>query len=546
MNVVRGAAWLLLALILTGCLSSQTSEEPERPSPSSSLIEPTPSAATQSSLRWALARPVTLVPTFAVDSSSLTVVDALFDSLTHVDEDGTPVPAAASSWRVNSRSTAWTFTLRPDASFHDGTPVTAEDFRRAWEEGVGNDSLSSHLRDVRGFEDFRAGRAARLDGVRAVGERSLQVLLERPRSDFAVVVAHPALAPVPASAWDDLGAFGRRPIGNGPFAITEDWTGDFIRARAAENWSNGDGTGPHIDEVLFRFTDAASGFVAFQQGRVDIADIPAGALTAARQRYGEADDMGGGVWTDEAAELYMLGMNTTKPPFDDVSVRRALSFAIDRTAIVDLVPDDNARVARSLAPATLPGAASSTCSTCLHAPGAAERVFEDREIRRLELWVNMEGAHREVADTIAEALDAVGVRLVIREVTFDTFVEAVESGEAELFRYGWAAEHPSLEDAIAPLIRTSTGTLQSGNPGRYTNSEVDALVDDALRTSDPAQRRELLHTAERIALGRQQAVIPLMFARERLIVAERVEGFGIGPTGRTDITALRLRRPSGE
>lgn len=539
MIAVRGAAPLLLALVLAGCLPSQTAETPDRPPQPSALIEPESGSITQSTLRWALPAPVSLVPPFAVDQSSMTVTDALFDSLTSVDENGEPVGAAATTWRVNSRSTMWTFTLRTDGSYHDGTPVTADDFRRAWQEGIRTNTLSAHLRDVLGFEEFRSGEADDLTGIRVLGDRTLQVILARPRADFAVTVSHPSLAPVPPSAWEDIGSFSRRPIGNGPFTVVEDWTGEFVRARAADTWRPGDG-GPHVDEVLFRFTDAASGFVAFQQGRVDIAEIPGGAIAAARTRYGDAVDGGGGVWTTTAPELYMLGMNTTKPPFDDVAVRRALSFAVDRSAIVDTMPDDNARIARSLAPETLPGSVPSTCSACLHAPGAAERVFEERGVRRLHLWVNSEGGHRDVAEALVDALAEVGVRLIIREVDFEEFVERIESGDAELFRYGWAAEHPSLEDMVAPLIRTSSGEMASGNPGRYTNPEVDALVDEALATTDEDERRDLLHAAERIAVGRDQSVIPLMFTRTRTIVADRVTGFELGPTGRVDLPTVQI------
>jgi oligopeptide transport system substrate-binding protein len=497
-------------------------------------------------LRWALPPPATLIPPLAADPESLTVVGALFDPLTRVDTDGIPSPLAASSWRSNEQATVWTFRLRAGAVFHDGSPVEATDVARSWEEGVRRGRLASHLQDVRGFSEVRAGDSEEFSGLLVQGSRTLQVFLDRPRADFAAVVAHPSLAPIPADAWADEQAFDRRPIGNGPFEVSEHGSGgSFVRARRASAWSNG--RAPMVDEVLFRFGDPASAFVAFQQGRVDIAEVPAGGVDAAREHFGDADERGGGgLYTGAASELYMLAMNTNEPPFDDVTVRRALSFALDRDALVELVPDQNAFPARSLAPPTVAGAQASPCSTCMHAPAPAARLFQETGVDRLELWIDTEGGHERIADEIAAALAEVGVTLTIRAEPFDEFVEAVDSGQARLFRYGWSAEHPTLDEMVVPLIRSSSGGVATGNPGGYANADVDAFLEQAQATTDLEARTGLLHSAENLALGREQAVVPLLFLRQRLAVGERVDGFAVGPTGRVDLTRVRVRPLDGD
>lgn len=527
-------------MLLGACTQSPEGAAPAPSGPS--LLAPDEAGEpARTTLRWALDPPSAVVPPLAADPTGLIVADALFDGLTRLDEDGAAAPAAAVRWRSNADATVWTFTLRPGAVYHDGSPVTAADVKLAWEEGLRRGVIAAHLQDVAGFPAFAAGEADTVRGVIARGSRTLQVLLHRPRADFAEVVAHPSLAPVPSAAWlGDEQSFRTRPVGNGPFEVVEDWGGGpFLRARAAPGWSNG--PAPEIDEVLFRFTDPASGFIAFQQGRADVATVPQGAMAAATDRYGEAgtDGQEAGVVRSEAAEVYLLALNHAVPPFDEVAVRRAVSMAIDRAAIVDRMPDANAVIAQGLAPSTVPGSAPGACAMCVYAPDSARRMFALHGVTELEFWVNREGGHEAVAEEIAEAMAAAGVELTVRAVPFSEFVAAVETGEAALFRYGWAAEHPTLDDLLVPLLSSGSVGLAGGNPGGYGDPDVDELLAQA-RSERSSGRLETLRAAERLALGRDQAVIPVMFTRHRLVVDERVSGFAVDATGRADLTRVRV------
>lgn len=543
---MRGARLLplLLALLLAACLadSEPPADDEEVSEAAERLLAPhNEQEADPRTLRWALAPPSEIVPPLAADRSALVITDALFDGLTRM-ERGEPVPAAAEDWTSNGNGSVWTFRLRQGATFHDGSPVTAADVARSWEEGVRRGHIAPHLEDVVGHDALRAGEANALEGLHIRGQRTLHVFLERPRADFAAVVAHPTLAPLP-EAWEDgEEALRAQPIGNGPFEVAEEWSGSaFVRARRNESWANG--RAPAIDELLFRFTDASSGFVAFQQDRVDVAEVPGGGLDAALEQFGEADGAThqSGVIRAPAAQIYLLAMNAEEPPFDDPALRRALSFALDRERIADRVPDGNALPARGLAPAAIEGARVSSCTTCWHVPSTAARTFEDRGIEALELWVNEEGAHDAVADEIAGALAEVGVTLTVRSVPYAAFTDAIESGRAKLFRYGWSAEHPTLEDMVGPLLHSREPGLGTGNPGGYANPDVDRLLGQAYASTDPERRIELLQAAETLAVGREQAVIPVMFTRHRLVVGERVQGFRMGPTGQVDLARIRLR-----
>ncbi len=523
----RLGALLVLLLALVACRGEEeAAREP--------LLDEPPEAGGPPAtvLRWAVGEVEAIVPPLATSTDELRIADAVFDGLTRLDEDLEPAPALAEHWRHDARAKVWTFRIRPDATFHDGTPVTAADVRFTWEEGVREGRVAPHLRDVRGYEPLARGEADGLDGVLVHGERTLQVLLERPRADLAVVLAHPSLAPVPEATYRaDPEGFAGQPVGAGAYEVREPWSpGAFARLHRREGRQ-----GP--EEVLFRFTDPTTGYIAFQQGRVDLATVPEGALAEAEERYGLAEDgrTGPGVLGGEAAQVYLLGLRLDAPPFDETAVRRALSFAIDRDALVEGVADEAAAIARGLTPRSVPGGAASSCSTCLHAPNAAERVFAERGIDALELWIDRGGGHRLLAERLQADLAAVGVTLEVREVGTAELYDAIEDGRAALYRYGWTLEHPSPEDVVVPLLHSASAGLAGGNPGGFASEEVDDLIDEALATTDREERFALLRSAETLGLGREQATIPLLFPTGRLVVGERVEGFAAEPTGRADL-----------
>ena len=143
-----------------------------------------------------------------------------------------------SSWEPNQDATVWTFHLNPNGRFSDGSGVTADDFVYAWNRVANPKTVSTstgqpdpsmisyHLAFVSGFSEMASGKTDRLAGVRALDELTLEVRLDEPFADFEYVVAHPALAPVPAKYVEagveydgETIAFGEMPVGNGPFQM---------------------------------------------------------------------------------------------------------------------------------------------------------------------------------------------------------------------------------------------------------------------------------------------------------------------------------------
>jgi oligopeptide transport system substrate-binding protein len=544
MRRLAGVLLLLLAACQTPPAEGPAAPASPSPTPVTLPTDQQTDREQRTTLRYAIGEPGAIVPHDAIDADSLVVVSALFEPLTTHDPGLTVVPAAAVRWRAQNDATEWAFILRRGATFHDGSPVTAEDFVYSWNLAAREGDAGYHLAAVEGYEAVASGAADSLTGLEADGEHVLRVRLRHPYADFPSVVAHPALAPVPRRAWEaDPQAFAERPIGNGPFAMAEDRArGRFIRLTRADGWRDDDR--PHVAEVLFQILAPDSAYLAFQQGRLDVSPLPPGALANAVEQFGESPDGygGSGVLTGDLPILYYLGFDITQSPFDDVDVRRAVSLAIDAERIARETLEGNTTIARSAVPPAVPRARPRSCLTCRHDPERAAAVFEDRGIEQLELWFNRHGGHEEVARLVREDLAAVGVRVVFRTEEFGDYLQTLARGDAGLFRFGWALDYPTLDESLFPLFHSQSmppGEL-AHNYGRYRSGEVDELLTAARATMDPDERRLLFLRAETIIL-RDQAIVPIMGYRHRVVVSDRLEGFVLNALGLPNIAEVRVR-----
>ena len=535
--------WAVVIALLTACDPAEVGA----PQATAGAVAPSAAASVApagGTLRWAIRRPAAIVPGEATDDAGLLVVDALFDSLTRVDVDGEVHPAAAVRWRSSDDGRRWRFTLRRDARYHDGTLVRARDFAASWAHTVGLGLTGSHLQDVVGYRAVRTGRTDRLAGVRAVDGTTLEVSLRRPMMDLPALVAHPTLAPVPAGA-TTVRRFADQPVGNGPYRLAERWgRGQFIRVQRDRAWHNGpsERSSAKAQEIVFRIIDTDAAYVAFQQGRVDVAPLPAGARRQALQTYGPADQgRGPGVVDAPSPVLYFLAFQVHAPPWDDVDVRRAFSRAIDRAALVDAQRDLELDPARWIVPPALQQLTPAVCDTCLHLPSLAADAFRRAGVTEVTLTIDAEGGHERVARRIRADLADVGVAVTVDTLPFEAYLAGIEAGEVALYRFGWQAQYPSAGAMLEPVVRSGAPRERGdgANYGGYADDRVDELLDRARRAASARRRQQLWLRAEERAL-RDQAIVPLFSFRQRTVISERVRDLVVTPWGTATPERARL------
>lgn len=546
-------ALVVLALLVGGCDPVADPEPVIPPTPSPAPSEGTPAAGV--TFRWAIGEPRGITPPQLDGPDSTAVVDALFDSLTDVDVSGAPVPAAAGEWSHDERATTWTFRIRSDAAFHDGTPVTSTSFAVAWNRLVAGGAMGHLLRDVVGHGAVAAGSLDRMSGVRTPSPDVVQVSLVRPRGDLPILLSHPALGPVQHERIvADPAAYGDQPVGNGPFRMAEPWAhDDFIRTTRWEGWvPTGDGAGVAdptsggVTELLFRISDLDEGFLALRQGRRDLAVVPPEARELAAELFGTADaaaDAPRLVITD-VPSTYLLVLDPDVPPYDDPLVREAVQLLVDRQAIAGLRSLGGLVPATWVRPPVLWPASAGICELCTFNPRGAVDRLEDAGVEQLTFAFDAGGGHDEIRDVLRADLSDLGVALVSNRrgpaPPFGEYVERLAEGDTGMFRLTVTADVPSSLELLHPLLHSSSTPANGGlNFTGYDDPQVDALLEQAARTVDHERRERLLRRVEDIAVNRDHVLVPVVGLQQAFVAGETIRPFPVDPFGRVDVARLR-------
>jgi oligopeptide transport system substrate-binding protein len=480
-------------------------------------------------VRVAISPPATLDPMRLADPGSVLVVRQLFEGLTRWDPVGRwVVPAAAASWTVSDGGTTFEFKLREGMTFHNGTPVTARDFKFAFNRIARKSNASDlayTLDRVQGFVEFnQLGQGSGLKGVTAVDDLTLRIRLSEPHYDFPAVLTHPGLVPVPRDAVRETNRFVRAPIGNGPFRIADQWEpgGDVVLDAYAGNKGR-----PAIDRIHFvPYANPADSWSSFERGQIDIAEVPLG-------EFGDASETYGSDGTMPFLAGYYYGVNLRAGALRDIRLRRAVNFAVDRATIADEVYGGNMQVPRGVVPRGMPGFDGDVCeSLCAFAPDKARSLVEKlpKKSRSVRLEFTKGRPHGEVARIVAQDLRDAGLRVKLRRFEFGEYLTHLTRGSGRMYRYGWLAEYPDPDVFLTPLF-------DSGSPENYSGFQsdvVDGLLDRARAEIDPVRRLDLYRRAEREILKRVP-VIPIGSFVTHWAAQARVAGLEFDTVGGFDL-----------
>lgn len=527
--------------------------------------------------------PVSLDPRFVVDLEGELVVGAVFEPLVRLDDRQRIVAAAAHSWTIDDAGTTYRFELR-NAFFHDGSPVTAYDFKRTFDSIADGSAVpASPLRDlVEGIVGARTSGSVGggLSGVQIESDEVLTIRLEEPDVAFMTRLAHPSLGPLPVAASDDPEAFAEQPIGNGPFMMVEPRTrGAFIRLTADPDHHRQ----PKLDEVLVTFylddPSATRQWQDLASGALHVTRVTPSRFDEAVATFGMSPDgyTGPGLLNGVTTTIYAYAFDVTRPPFDDRDARVAWSLAIDRDRLADGVMRGSRAAASSLVPPSIPGHQANVCDACRRDPELAAALWEAALARwtadgeaagagrddpgeheeatppgaqaggdddleappTITLYHPRGASHAAIAEQMAADLEStLRVRIILRAHNLDRFVAAVRNGEAQVFRLGWEPSEPDPGAYLAPLLHSRE--LERFNLTGWSSPEVDALLDDARRSTSLGAAMVRYREAERLMLD-AMPVMPLLYYRHSAVVSDAVEGFTWEPTGRIDLTRVSLR-----
>ena len=474
-------------------------------------------------------------PALQDDYSSATTVAQVYESLTAIDAAGVVQPALAASWSVEDGGRRVLFTLRPAIVFSDGSPITAQNVVASWLrllDPAKPSPLASLLSDVTGANERLAGKGgADAVGITAQGDRVI-VDFRRPASYFPAVAATPSLAvlPAPGVAFDGP-TLPEGLMASGAYLPVEQ-TATGIRLEANPRYWAG---APAL-KVIEIVTDLGglSRVEAFDQDLIDYSslggyDSSVGAFDAGWIRYDAT--LGPQLLSRFESSVDYYGFDTTRPPFDDVRVRRAFAQAVDWHRIVQLTTPD-AVPATSLLPPGMIGR-SGTDFTPDYDPDAARALLADAgydggvgfpDVALLTQGIVWEGLSGPV---VAELRRVLGVHVRQESTSGDYSARLAAPDRPAFWAMSWVADYPSPQDFLGLLLETGS----TNNYGHWSDPAYDAALAAAAATGDSAAQTAGYDRAQAL-LKAEVPVIPVAYhdgwaLARRGLVGTGTSGMGI-------------------
>ncbi|UWP98974.1 peptide ABC transporter substrate-binding protein [Aliiroseovarius crassostreae] len=434
-------------------------------------------------------------PQIVEDVTGSEIVRDLFEGLYNQDKDGNLVPGAATGFTTNEDKTVYTFTLRDNAKWSDGTPVTAGDFVYAWRRLADPATASEYqwyveVMNLKNAGPVMAGEAPLEDlGVKAIDGHTLEVTLESSLPYFALTTTHTSTFPSPKWAIEKHGADWIKPeniVVNGAYKLTEHVANErSVRERNEMYWDN---ENTIIDKtVALVINDENVALTRYMAGELDRTEIPAGQYPSLK----ESNPDEATAFPRLCSYYYTINVSENAPEFlKDVRVRQALSYAINRDIIVDKVLQGGQTPAYTFTPGAtakfqVPSVEYATWTQSERNAKAAELMaeagYDKSNPLELTLIYNTSEAHKKVAIAVSQMWkQALGVKVSLENQEWKTFLNTRGEQNYEIARAGWCGDYNEASTFL-DLVQSGSGY----NDAKYNNAEVDALLKDAKTMDDP-------------------------------------------------------------
>ena len=462
-------------------------------------------------LTWRVVNdPPALDPAHANITTSARGANLYAEPLVEISEDGQGIiPMLAESWEINEDSTVWTFHLRKGVKFHKtgykgeptangGREFIASDVKYTFDRLIKEKSARAYfLNQIKGYQDFFDGKADTWAGVEVVDDHTVRFTLSEPYAPFLAALSYTSFYIIPKEDVEKLGKdFNFRPVGTGPFVVY-DWQHDSkVVYKKNDGYWMKDAEGrqlPYLDGLeLVVIPDNSVAFLEFKKGNIDVLpDIP-------NEFHGEiVRDFKDQFQSRATLSTQYYGMMLTKKPFDDIRVRHALNYAVNREAINDLVLNGSFIIGKGVLPPGMP-AYNPDLKSYGYDPEKAKALLKEAGHEKgltVTLQYNNNPRHKMIGEAVQAQLADVGVKMELQAAELGAHYDAVRRGDVPFFRAGWAGDFPDPDNFLYNLFYSGNFGAK-GNYARYKNEEVDACLKEARRISDPAKRIELYQKAE--------------------------------------------------
>ena len=474
----------------------------------------------------------TIDPNLIEDVDGSHIARQLFEGLYNQDADGNTVPGVALSHTMSEDGLTYTFTLRPEAKWSDGTPVTANDFVYSWRRAADPATASNYawyieLMKVAGAASVIAGEAAPDTlGVRAVDDQTLEVTLESPLPYFPQMVTHTTTFPVPQAAIEAHGDQWTQPgnmVSNGAYMLSERVPQERVGLTRNPNyWDNG---ATLIEEVDFYvIMDENQALTRWESGELQMVPVPLGQYPALLTEYPDE------TFATPLLCTYFYHVNLREdanPALLDPNVRKALNLAIDRQIIVESILAGGQSPAFTLAHEATAGwqvpEVPDAAMTQEERNAEAQRLMTEAgygtggEPLTLEILYNTSESHQQLAVAIGQMWkQTLGIDTTLANQEWQTFLDARKNGDFDLARAGWCADYNEASSFLDIMTSNS-----DANDSKYVNPEFDALMEESRTAEDPLP----LYTQAEQIIAQDLPILPVYFYANNNMIDSSVKGY---------------------
>ncbi|HAY0630728.1 TPA: oligopeptide ABC transporter substrate-binding protein OppA [Serratia marcescens] len=520
----RGFRLALCAAAIGACMSSAMAAQVP---PGTAL------AAKQEIVRHIKDEPASLDPIKAVGLPEAQLARDLFEGLVNQDANGKVIPGVATRWQTSDNQT-YIFHLRKDARWSNGDPVTAKDFVYSWQRLVEPKNLSpfawfAQLAGIQNAEQIISGKlpADRL-GVSAPDDYTLKVQLDKPVPYFVSLTANFSLFPVNKAVvekygndWTKVGNL----VGNGAFKLHERVVNEKLVLTPNDHYWD------HAQTVLTKVTfvpinQESNATKRYLAGDIDITE------SFPKNMYQKLlKDIPGQVYTPDQLGTYYYAFNTQRAPTNDVRVRQALSYAIDRKIIAEKVLGTGEKPAYHFTPDVTAGFKPE--ASLLQQQSQAELDAQAKALLqaagygpnnplKLTLLYNTSESHQKIAIAVASMWKKkLGIDVKLQNQEWKTYIDSRNTGNFDVIRASWVGDYNEASTFLSLLTST-----HSGNIAKFKNADYDKLLAQAGRETNPAAVTADYNKMEQI-IADQAPIAPIYQYTNGRLIKPWVKGYPI-------------------
>jgi len=436
----------------------------------------------------------------------------VFNRLFKFDTSFKVVPDVVASWKQPSAK-EWLFTIKKGVKFHDGSEMTSADVKFSMDRSRESAKVKHVLSEV--------------ESVAVVDKYTVKVTTKVAFAPFLFTLAHAGVSIVPqkyASSADKW----KNPIGSGPYQFVQWVSGDKIVLKKNPNYYDKAGMAQASSLVFKVIPEATSRTIALETGEVDVVL----SLDSNDVKRATADSRLK-VYQKPSTDIQYIGMNAEKAPFDNIKVRQAFNYAIDKDAVVLVALNGYGEVASSIIPSTIFGHKDGPYS---YDPKKAQALLKEAKFdfkQVIKLWASGD-TRKKIAEVVQANLSEIGVNAEIEMFEWGAYLQATNSGTQGIFLLGWGS-NPDPDSMLTPLF--SKGSIGAQNRSRYANDKVESYLAAGRVELDQAKRQKIYNDMSDVIMA-DATWVPLYTGNNIVAASSKLLGVELSPQGLWNLEKL--------